>query len=143
MIVPDASLLLYAYDEASPFHASAADWWCRCLAGPEPVGLLAAVVFAYIRVGTSARVFQSPLSIDEASRHVQSWMAAPATELLAVVRADVDQALTWLRAAGAGGNLTTDAQIAAVAKRCRAQVHTADTDFARFKGVRWTNPILD
>lgn len=143
MIIPDANLLLYAYDESSPFHAPAADWWRRCVAGPEPVGLLSAVLFAYIRVGTSNRVFESPLSIDEASEHVQSWLAAPTTELLAVVRADVDQALSWLQAAGAGGNLTTDAQIAAVAKRCRAQVHTADTDFARFKGVRWTNPILD
>ena len=59
-----------------------------------------------------------------------------------MVRADVDQALSWLGEAGTGGSLTTDAQIAAVAKRCRAQVHTADTDFARFPGVRWGNPLL-
>jgi predicted nucleic acid-binding protein len=54
----------------------------------------------------------------------------------------VEQALQWLEAAGSGGNLTTDAQIAAIARRRRATVHTADTDFARFAGVRWTNPIL-
>ena len=75
-------------------------------------------------------------------RDSKSWLEAPATELLAVTRADVDQALAWLNEAGSGGNLTTDAQIAAVARRCQARVHTADTDFARFPGVRWKNPVL-
>ena len=83
-----------------------------------------------------------PFSIVEATGHVKRWLDAPSTELLAVTRADVDLALAWLRDAGSGGSLTTDAQIAAVAKRCRAWVHTADTDFARFPGVRWKNPVL-
>ncbi len=142
MIIPDANLLLYAYDEASTFHRRAKSWWSTCLAGPEPVGLVAVVLFAFIRVGTSPKVFETPLSISEAANHVQRWLEAPATELLAVTRADVDQALAWLNEAGSGGNLTTDAQIAAVARRCHARVHTADTDFARFPGVRWKNPVL-
>jgi hypothetical protein len=48
----------------------------------------------------------------------------------------------WLEAARSGANLTTDAQIAALASRHRATVHTADTDFGRFPGVRWLNPLL-
>ena len=100
------------------------------------------VLFAFIRIGTSPKVFETPLSISEAADYVKSWLEAPATELLAVMRADVDQALAWLNEAGSGGNLTTDAQIAAVARRCQARVHTADTDFARFPGVRWKNPVL-
>lgn len=142
MIIPDANLLLYAYDEASPFHARARSWWSECISGPEPVGLVAVVLFAFIRLGTNPKVFEMPFSISEAARHVKRWLDAPSTELLAVARADVDQALEWLTEAGSGGNLTTDAQIAAVAKRCRALVHTADTDFARFPGMRWKNPLL-
>ena len=142
MIVPDANLLLYTYDEASPFHSGAKVWWSDCLTGPEPVGLVAVVLFAFIRIGTSPKVFERPFAIDEATQHVQEWLELPTTELLAVNRADVDQALSWLNASGTGGNLTTDAQIAAVARRCRAQVHTADTDFARFPGVRWKNPLI-
>ena len=57
-------------------------------------------------------------------------------------REDIDQALDLLQRAGTGGNLTTDAQIAAVALRHRAVVHTADTDFARFPEVSWENPLL-
>jgi len=142
MIVPDANLLLYAYDSTSPFHERSRAWWSGCLSGPEPVGLLAAVLFAFVRIGTSPRVFENPLPIGEATRHVRGWLEVPTTELLAVKRPDVDQALAWLEAAGAGSTLTTDAQIAAVAKRCRAEVHTADTDFARFPGIRWQNPLL-
>lgn len=142
MIVPDANLLLYAYDASSPFHARARNWLTQLMAGPEPVGLVTVVLFAFVRVGTSSRAFLHPLSIDEAARHVRSWLRQPATELLSVETRDIEQALSWLCQAGSGGNLTTDAQIAAVARRCRAQVHTADTDFSRFPGVRWSNPLL-
>ena len=142
MIIPDANLLLYAYDEASPFHARVKPWWSACLSGAEPVGLVPVVLFAFVRLGTSPRVFEHPFTVAEATTHVEAWLEVETVELLATVRADVDQALAWLAAAGSGGSLTTDAQIAAVARRCRAVVHTADTDFARFPGVRWLNPLL-
>jgi predicted nucleic acid-binding protein len=45
-----------------------------------------------------------------------------------------------LQQAGSGGNLTTDAQIAAIAQRLHASVHTADTDFSRLS-VDWKNPL--
>ena len=142
MIIPDANLLLYAYDEASPFHTRAKSWWSECLSGTEPVGLVAVVLFAFIRIGTNPKIFELPLSVAEATRHVQEWIDAPPTEFLSVAQEDVNQALAWLTEEGAGGNLTTDAQIAAVAKRHRAHVHTADTDFSRFRDVRWKNPLL-
>jgi hypothetical protein len=89
MIIPDVNLLLYAYDEASPFHARAKSWWSNCLSGSEPVGLVAAVLFAFIRIGTNPKVFEMPFSAAEATRHVQEWLEAPPTEFLAVARADV------------------------------------------------------
>ncbi len=69
MIVSDVNLLLYAYDSDSPFHGKAVAWWQRCLSGPEPIGLPTAVVFAFMRIGTNARVFQKPMS---PSNRVQS-----------------------------------------------------------------------
>jgi predicted nucleic acid-binding protein len=105
------------------------------------VGLLAAVALALVRIGTSPKVFAAPLPIAGATGHVQEWLGVPTTELLAVTRADVEQALVWRREIATSGGLSTDAQIAAVAKRCHAEVHTADTDFARFPGTRWRNPL--
>ena len=37
---------------------------------------------------------------------------------------------------------TVNAQIAAVALRLDAEVHTADLDFGRFAGVRFSNPLV-
>jgi predicted nucleic acid-binding protein len=38
-------------------------------------------------------------------------------------------------------NLTTDAQIAAITLQEKAVVHSNDTDFLRFPGIRWHNPL--
>jgi len=40
-----------------------------------------------------------------------------------------------------GGNLVTDAQIAALVLESGAILHTTDTDFLRFEGLRWINPL--
>jgi hypothetical protein len=143
MIVPDANLLLYAYDEAGPFHSKSKAWWSACLSGNEPVGLCAAVVFAFVRIGTSARAFAEPFTVDEATGHAEDWLKQPVAQILELDADDIHKAFQLLRGAGTGGNLTTDAQIAALALRYGATVHTADSDFARFPQVRWLNPLLE
>lgn len=142
MIVPDLNLLLYAYDASSPFHARARDWWRTCLSGTEAVGLTHAVVFGFVRVGTSARVYQDPWTLAEASAHVRAWLARRAVRLLLPDVDHVERVLDLLHSAGsAGGNLVTDAQIAALALQHDADVHTADRDFMRFKGLRCRFPL--
>lgn len=142
MIVPDANLLLFSYDSASPFHDRAATWWRDCLSGSEAVGLCGVVLFAFLRIATDRRAFANPMSVEEATGHIRDWLARSITDFLVAQESDLVQALQWLEAAGSGGNLTTDAEIAAIASRHRATVHTADTDFGRFAGVRWLNPLL-
>ena len=44
-------------------------------------------------------------------------------------------------AAGHGGNLTSDAHLAALAVEHGADFYSCDWDFARFKGLRWVNPL--
>jgi hypothetical protein len=46
-----------------------------------------------------------------------------------------------LGSVGVGGNLTTDAHLASLAIEHQAELHSNDTDFARFSGLRWRNPI--
>ena len=141
MILPDANLLLYAYDSASPFHAKAAAWWSAALSGKEPVGFCSSILFAFVRIGTNSRAFTQPLTLDEAAAHVEEWLEQPVAHVFDTDADDVRAALGLLRISGAGGNLTSDAQLAALALRHRAVVHTADIDFARFPRVRWHNPI--
>ncbi len=44
---------------------------------------------------------------------------------------------------GTGGNLCSDAVIAALAEEHGGRVHSTDADFARFSGVSWCNPLKD
>jgi uncharacterized protein len=141
VILPDANLLLYAYDASSPFHRTAAKWLTESLRGPESVGFCAPALFAFVRISTSIRAFTNPLTIEEAATHVADWLDQPNAHFVEMQLLDVDHALALLRSAGTGGSLTTDAQIAAIALRLRAVVHTSDTDYARFKDLRWHNPL--
>ena len=140
MILPDANLLLYAYDEASPFHQKAKAWWEGLLSESEKVGLCPCVVFAFIRISTNPRAYENPLSIEEATDIAREWMATAYVQLLEFTAEDSESAMRLLQQTGSGGNLTTDAQIAATAQRLHASVHTADTDFARL-AVDWSNPL--
>ncbi len=144
MIVPDANLLLYAYDSRSPFHTRARSWWETTLSGTQAVGLTHAVVFAFVRIGTSARAYENPWSVADAAAHVRSWLARRCVRMLLPDVDHADRVIHLLEAArSAGGNLVTDAQIAALALQHDAEVHTADRDFMRFPGVRCRFPLTD
>ncbi len=141
MIIPDINLLIYTYDSASPFHAKASAWWRECLSGGETVGLAPVVVFGFVRIATNPRVFEQPMTPGEAARHVRSWMAQPVVQVLEPSRENLTGVLDLLEALGTAGNLVTDAQLAALAIENDAVLHTADTDFLRFSGLRWRNPL--
>ena len=142
MIVPDANLLLYAYDTTSPHHQAAAEWWEATMSGTETVGLTHQVVFAFVRIATSARVYTHPLTVAEAAAIVESWTERTVTRVLRAGPDHVAAVLTLLATAGSsGGNLVTDAQIAALAREHRGVVHTADHDFRRFAEVRLHYPL--
>ena len=134
MLIPDINLLLYAYDAGSSFHPKAATWWETCLSGSESVGLLPCVLFGFVRIGTHARVFNHPMTAAEAAGHVRSWLAQPCAQVLESGPDSVGVVLQLLEDLGTGGNLATDAQIAAAALEHDAVLHTVDSDFLRFAG---------
>jgi uncharacterized protein len=142
VIVPDANLLLYAYDQESPFHDSARVWWEACMSGSEPIGLVHPTLFAFIRLATHPRVYVQPMTLHEAAGHVRSWLDRRVTQLLQPTPDHVEQVITLLaEAQSSGGNLVTDAQIAAMALSHRAVVHTADRDFLRFPRIQTVFPL--
>lgn len=140
MITVDANVLLNAEDTLSEHHIKARTWWDAQLSGSEPVGLCWPVIIAFIRISTNVRLHQRPLTLREAIQRVQSWLNQPCVQILE----PTDQHWTILQqmllAGKATANLVSDAHLAALAVEHEAVFYSTDTDFARFRGLRWNNP---
>ena len=141
MIIPDVNLLVYAYDSTSPSHARASKWWASCLSGSTTVGISWVVALGFVRLWTNPRVFANPMPIDEAASHVESWLGRRIVTIVNPGPRHAELVFGFLRAEGKGGNLTTDAHLAALAVESRGVVYMAETDFLRFAGVEWRNPL--
>ena len=141
MILPDANLLLHAVNSDSADHAAARRWWSGLLAGEKETILCPAVVFAFVRISTHRMAFPKPLAVQTAFDHVENWLSFPSVSWVDSKQEDLAAARRLLEVARTGGNLVTDALIAAISLRVGATIHTADTDFGRFPKVRWKNPI--
>lgn len=141
MIVPDLNLLVYAYSDTDPRHAAARAWWEACLNGDEPVGLAWVTMLGFVRLSTHRHVLVSPLPVEEATGIVEEWLEQPVVRVLLPGRDHARHCFGFLRKLGVAGNLTTDAHLAALAVEYQAELHSTDTDFARFPGLRWCNPL--
>ncbi len=141
MIIPDVNLLLYATVTGFPKHEPARAWLEDVLNGSALVGLTSPAVFGYIRIATSGRVLTSAMSVGDATDRVRLWLAQPNVRFLVPGPSHLQVAFDLLEAVGAGANLTTDAQLAAYAIEQDAELCSNDTDFGRFPGLRWIDPL--
>ncbi len=137
----DANLLLFAVDERSRWHRAAAEWMEETLNGSRRVGLPWQSLGAFLRISTNPRAAEIPLSPDDAWRHVEGWLAAPAAWIPEVTTAHADVLGQLIRSYQLRANMISDAQLAALAIEHGLTVCSADTDFARFAEIRWQNPL--
>jgi toxin-antitoxin system PIN domain toxin len=141
VIVPDVNLLLFAHLTAFAEHERAREWWKELLDGNEGVGLGSIAIFGFVRISTNRRMVRQPLAVETAAAVVESWLARPQVELIHPGSSHVEMTVRLLREVGTAGDLATDAQLAALAIENNAELHSADTDFGRFSGLRWVNPL--
>ena len=141
MIIPDVNILVYAFNEDAPDHEVARDWWGRILNGTERVGLPWMVSAGFVRISTNPNATPNPLKPSEAVRLVRDWLNYSHVAVLEPGPDHLDLLDRNLTVTGTGGNLVTDAHIAAIAIEYDAVVHSADSDFGRFPGLRWHNPL--
>jgi toxin-antitoxin system PIN domain toxin len=143
VIVVDINLLLYAYITGFPEHARARVWWEESVNGELPVGLAPVALFGFLRLSTHRRVMESPLAVEHAVGLVREWLEQPSVHFLVPGRRHLEIAFGLLEGVGTAGNLTSDVQLAAHAIEHGAELCSNDSDFARFDGLRWVNPLAD
>lgn len=140
MILPDVNLLIYAYDEASAFHAQAAAWLKRVME-TEQVFVSWHTITGFIRITTNTRASAMPFSIDDAICVVDDWLSRENVHLVGLEKKNWPLFTEALINGQATGNLVMDAHLAAHAASCGATVATTDRDFSRFSDIRITDPL--
>jgi toxin-antitoxin system PIN domain toxin len=139
--IPDVNLLLYAYEPEARLHDRARDWLEEALSGSETVGLAWVALLGFVRLSTRRAAFDVPLSAEQAIGFVQEWLNQPPATVVHPTQRHAAVLRDLLAPLGAGGNLTTDAHLAALAIEHGATLCSSDNDFGRFRGLNWIDPL--
>lgn len=143
MKTPDVNLLLYAINADSPQQPAAADWLQSAFAEPAGIGFAWVAVLGFIRLATKPGIFAHPLALEDALELVDDWLAHPHARILNPTDRHGALLARLLIGAGSGGNLATDAHLAAIAIEHGAVLGTFDADFELFAGLRCEHLAAD
>jgi uncharacterized protein len=141
LILVDANILIYAHVSSFAQHEVARDWLDRQLNGFPRVALPWASLLAFLRLVTNPRVFQHAEPIGEAWSQVLAWLACETAWIPEPTERHAELLGVFLALPGVHANLVPDAHLAALAIEHGLTLCSADSDFARFPGLSWLNPI--
>lgn len=138
----DANLLLYASDEASPFHARAVELVEGFARGPDLFYLFWPVVMAYLRIATHPAIFDRPMSPDDAMANIDGLVTRPH------VRSPGERTRFWnvyrevAEDTVVRGNLVPDAHVVTLMRQHGvSEIWSHDRDFRQFEGIRVLDPF--
>lgn len=137
----DANVLIYAVDRRAEAHERAASWLSEQLNGPRRVGLPWQSLSAFLRIATHPRASRRPLDARTAWRQVDAWLSTPVAWIPQPGPDYISILGELITQHDVRGNLIPDATLAALAIENGVALISADTDFARFKDLRWENPL--
>jgi toxin-antitoxin system PIN domain toxin len=141
VILIDVNLLLYASIESFEEHERTRTWLDRQLAGPSRVGLPWASLLGYVRIATNTRLFSPKIEMNSAWERVCEWLAARPAWIPQPTDRHSDILGELLLLPGMYSNLVPDAHLAALAIEHGLTLCSTDSDFARFPGLRWHDPL--
>lgn len=137
----DANLLAYAVNDRAPEHARARAWLERALNSEPRVGIPWESLTAVMRILTNPRVVTKPLSPEAVWDIIQSWLGVSVVWIPGPTDRHADTFGALVGKYRPSGKLVPDAHLAALAIQHGLDVYSADSDFARFKEIRWINPL--
>ena len=133
-MTPDVNVLVAAYRPDHPHHAPARAWLddavVQAASGRASLTLLGSVVTGFIRITTHPKIFRETDPLQDLTDFVDTLLTCPGVHFQ-------NQNATWpeLRQVflthQAGGNLVTDAWIAATVLQSGETLCTFDRDFSR------------
>jgi len=141
VILVDANILVFSATKC-PEQEKARSWLDGQVNTNVRVGLPWSSLTAFLRIVTNVRVYRTAAaSVDGAWSSVEAWLGCPNVWVPTPTDRHASVFKQMLKATGGGGNLVPDADLAALAVEHGLLLCSADRDFARFPGLRWTNPL--
>jgi hypothetical protein len=140
-VLVDANLVLWAHHRQMPEHARAREWWRQTLTETPLVGIPWPTILAFVRLSTHPRVLERPVDAGSAWGVVRGWLDRPNVSSPTPTERHAALFGELLAQARATGNHVPDAHLAALAVEWGLELLSADGDFARYRGLRWRNPL--
>jgi uncharacterized protein len=137
----DVNLLIYVVDEQAREHEATLRWFEGVLSGTETVAFAWSALVGFLRITTRSQGARDPWPIESALDEIQRWLAQPVATIVNPTNRHAAVLRDLLVPLGAGGNLTSDAHLAAIAIEHGATLCSHDHDFSRFAGLDWVDPL--
>ncbi len=141
MILLDINILLYARNTDAPLHGAARTWLDTQLSGRDRVGFPWHTVLGFLRIATDHRAMPRPLTMAEAWQQAEDWLTADMAWIPVPTERHASILGRLVAEPGVYGALVSDAHLAALAIEHGLTLCSTDGDFARFRQLRWLNPL--
>lgn len=141
MILPDVSVLIFAFRKDSQQHLRYREWLESLVSGVSAYGISPQVLSSVARVTTHSGIFARPSRTEEVLAYCTALMNEPNCQLVQPGPRQWSLFTDLCRTAHATGNLVQDAWFAALAIESGCEWITTDRDYARFPGLRWRPPF--
>lgn len=137
----DVNVLVNAYRADTEHHEPCRAFLDSTVSSPDAFGLTSIVLSGFLRVVTHPRVFKTPSPFGDALEFTDTLREQPQAEFVEPRRRHWDIFTALAEEVDARGNLIPDAYLAAIAIESGSTWVSTDSDFARFSGLRWINPL--
>ncbi len=134
-------MLIYATHEFMPEHKLAKAWLEEVLNSQNRVAIPWSNLLAFIRISSNPRIFDRPLSTKEAVEQVKTWYSLENVWVPQPGKNYFEILTELLLQSNASGNLVSDAHLAALSIEHGLTLYSTDSDFAKFKVLKWVNPL--
>lgn len=141
MQLPDINVLIYAHREDAQEHEAFAGWLVGLVEAAQPFALSEYVLSGFIRIVTNPKIFDPPTPMPVALSFCDRLVTWPRSLLVQPGERHWDLFSELCSGPGVKGPLVSDAYLAALAIEHGCEIVTTDSDFARFKGLRYRHPL--
>ncbi|MEI6790232.1 MAG: type II toxin-antitoxin system VapC family toxin [Myxococcaceae bacterium] len=143
MILVDTNILLYATIPEYPEHPAAYQWLLQQLRNNSRIGLPWASLMGFVRITINPKIYKNPVPLKDALKQVSDWLSLDNVWVPEPTAQHIEVLTSILDMSTKDSNLIPDAHLAALAVEHGLTVYSADHDFAKFKRIKWVNPITD